>query len=199
MIDMREKVDILLHEAKEAALCGGDGQGEIAGRLLRTAKTLIEIAEEVLKGNGPHASAAIPLGIEHEIGAVTHPVGKRRTIDSVSPVVQQNLAATFYRIRRARDEVFDRPELFADPAWDMILDLLVAERKNKSISVTSACAASGVPPTTALRWLNVLESRGYVDRTEDKMDRRRHFISLTDKTRRTMNQFFVRVSRFAPL
>jgi len=198
MIDMHGKVDILLHEAKEAAFSAG-GRGETAGQLLRTAKMLIEIAEGVLKGIVPDVSAAVPLGMDDKIGALTRSIITRRTIDSVSPVVQQNAAAKLYRIRRVRDKVFGRPELFADPAWDIILDLLVAERKNKSISVTSACAASSVPPTTALRWLKVLESRGYIDRTEDKMDRRRHFISLTDTTRRAMNQFFVRLDQLAAL
>lgn len=53
------------------------------------------------------------------------------------------------RARRARDDVFGK-DLFADPAWDILLDLAIARAENKQVSVTSLCIASGVPATTAL-------------------------------------------------
>ena len=42
--------------------------------------------------------------------------------------------------------------LFADPAWDIMLDLFAARIEGKDITVSSAGIAACVPPTTALRW-----------------------------------------------
>ncbi len=59
--------------------------------------------------------------------------------------------------RSDRQALF-KTELFADPAWDMLLDLALSEASGRRISVTSLCIASGVPTTTALRRLDDLQA-----------------------------------------
>ena len=93
------------------------------------------------------------------------------------------------RNRQTRGKFFDS-ELFADPAWDMLLDLTAARAEHLRVSVTSLCIASGVPPTTALRWIGVLSEAGLVKRVEDESDRRRAFIALTDKAADQMAHYF---------
>lgn len=90
-------------------------------------------------------------------------------------------AKALYRLRRRRDDIFPKG-LFADPAWDILLDLYVSEIEGKNICITSACAASGVPPTTALRWLTVLEEREMITRYDDPNDHRRAFVRITGAT-----------------
>lgn len=104
------------------------------------------------------------------------------------PVSPVKLAERFIRLRRKRDTIFaDR--LFADPAWDMMLDLFQASQKsNRPISVTSLCIASAVPNTTALRWMDTLVRKGLLVRHEDERDRRRTFVSLTDEASRKMRE-----------
>ena len=82
------------------------------------------------------------------------------------------------RARRLRDRFF-RGDLFADPAWDMLLDLTAARVEHTRVSVTSLCIASGVPPTTALRWIGQMTEAGLLERVEDETDRRRVFIRLS--------------------
>jgi hypothetical protein len=82
------------------------------------------------------------------------------------------------------------PDLFADPAWDMMLDLAAAEGENVRISVMSLCIASGVAPTTALRWIAQLVDRGLIARSEDSKDRRRTYVSLTNKSRTALARYF---------
>jgi DNA-binding MarR family transcriptional regulator len=84
------------------------------------------------------------------------------------------------RARRMRDEYF-AADLFADPAWDMLLDLLAARLAGKRVSVSSLCIAAAVPPTTALRWIRQLTERDIFVRIADPLDGRRVFIALTDK------------------
>jgi len=79
---------------------------------------------------------------------------------------------------------------FADPAWDMLLDLTAARAEHTRVSVTSLCIASGVPATTALRWIGQLEQAGLVERVADDIDRRRAFVMLTDKAADAMARYF---------
>ena len=91
--------------------------------------------------------------------------------------------------RQARARFFD-PELFGDPAWDMLLDLTAAHGEGAQVSVTSLCIAAGVPATTALRWLTQMVESGIFVRVPDPADRRRAFIALSDKAVAAMSGYF---------
>ncbi len=91
--------------------------------------------------------------------------------------------------RQARARFFD-PDLFGDPAWDMLLDLTAAHGEGARVSVTSLCIAAGVPPTTALRWLTQMVESGIFVRVPDPADRRRAFIALSDKAIAAMSGYF---------
>lgn len=97
------------------------------------------------------------------------------------------------RRRQARARFFDS-ELFADPAWDMLLDLTAADAEHRRVSVTSLCIASGVPTTTALRWVRELTKAGVFERVKDTTDKRRAFISLSDRSREAMANYFASIS-----
>lgn len=82
------------------------------------------------------------------------------------------------------------PHLFADPAWDMLLDLYGAQLGQRRVSVTSLCIAANVPTTTALRWISALEGEGLIERRADPLDGRRFFVSLTRPAVRAFEQYF---------
>jgi DNA-binding transcriptional ArsR family regulator len=92
---------------------------------------------------------------------------------------------TMLRARRLRTHYF-RADLFADPVWDMLLDLMAARLEGKKVAVSSLCIAAAVPPTTALRWLNVLTDGRLVVRIADPEDGRRVHIELADATARAL-------------
>jgi hypothetical protein len=94
------------------------------------------------------------------------------------------------RQRRLRNRFFDST-LFADPAWDMLLDLMAARLEGESVSVTSLCIASAVPSTTALRWIRTLTDTGLFERRADPADGRRIHISLTDPAALAMCSYLV--------
>ncbi len=89
------------------------------------------------------------------------------------------------RARRLRDEHFP-PGLFADPAWDILLDLMAARLERKPVTVSSLCVAAAVPTTTALRWISVLTERSLLVRVADRADRRRAYVELSDATARAL-------------
>jgi hypothetical protein len=88
-------------------------------------------------------------------------------------------------LRRAREKLFGA-DLFADPAWDMMLDLCLAAELGISVSVSSLCIASASPSTTALRWIKLMEERGMIVRNDDRRDRRRVFVSLQSDVRQRL-------------
>lgn len=97
------------------------------------------------------------------------------------------------RNRSYRAEYFPRG-LFADPAWDMLLDLAVAQAEFRQISITSLCLASGVPTTTALRYVDILITNGLCAKRADSTDRRRTWIELTETGAKAVTDYFGRIS-----
>lgn len=93
------------------------------------------------------------------------------------------------RARRLRAD-FMPGDLFADPAWDMLLDLFAARLEQERVSVSSLCIAAAVPPTTALRHIRTLTDRGLVERRADPHDGRRVFIALTEETADALTRWF---------
>ena len=80
-------------------------------------------------------------------------------------------------VRRQREAMFGA-HLFADPAWDMLLDLFAAHQEKVNVSASSLCIAAAVPATTALRWISSMTKEGILIRRGDPNDRRRVWIAL---------------------
>lgn len=106
-----------------------------------------------------------------------------------SPVTAKAVRAVIAE-RRLRERFFD-PDLFGEPAWDMLLDLYAARLEHTRVSVSSLCIAATVPSTTALRWLRTLTEEGLVRRRADPQDRRRVFIELVETTATGMDRYFI--------
>ena len=102
------------------------------------------------------------------------------------------------RARRLRDHFF-RGEMFADPAWDMLLDLMAARVERQRVAVSSLCIAAAVPPTTALRWIKTLCDQGLFVRVADPEDGRRVFIELSTETATMMEAYLKSAQRIAHL
>jgi len=103
--------------------------------------------------------------------------------------ITEEYVRALLNLRRSRDRFFEA-ELFADPAWDILLELFAAELGQRRISVTSLCVGAAVPATTALRWIKTLEDRGLIRRAADPMDGRRIFVSLSDEAFTAIGNFF---------
>jgi DNA-binding MarR family transcriptional regulator len=98
------------------------------------------------------------------------------------------MARLIYRLRRRRDDLLGSASLFSDPAWDMLLDLFIAAREEKPISISGVGAGSGVPATTALRYVTALQSAGLITLLADPADRRRQWVHLAPACEMTLHQ-----------
>ena len=112
------------------------------------------------------------------------------------PLPDPRLIRRMLRQRQLRARFFEG-DLFADPAWDILLDLTAARAEHVRVSVTSLCIASAVPPTTALRWIAQMTDMGLLERVNDETDRRRAFIALTDKAADAMARYFAELGNAA--
>lgn len=91
-----------------------------------------------------------------------------------------DVAKRLAKIRRSKKSILTSP-IFVEPAWDMMLDLFVAQSMKRDIGLTSVAMASGVPLSTALRHLRVMEMQELVKRYPDEKDGRVCNVRLTDK------------------
>ncbi|WP_232332959.1 helix-turn-helix domain-containing protein [Novosphingobium aquimarinum] len=114
------------------------------------------------------------------------------------PLPDPRLVRSIIKHRRLRGRFFEG-DLFADPAWDMLLDLTAARAEHARVSVTSLCIAADVPPTTALRWFTQMVEAGLFERQCDDTDRRRAFITLSEKAANAMARYFDEIGAGARL
>jgi DNA-binding MarR family transcriptional regulator len=115
-----------------------------------------------------------------------HPEGADRR----DHLLWAELARQHYRSRRLRGKIFGSESLFGEPAWDILLDLFIANKEQRKVSVMSACIGSAVPSTTALRWIAALERENLIVREDDPDDARRTYVVLTQEGDAAMSEYF---------
>lgn len=120
---------------------------------------------------------------------------------ALDPEMEPDAGATGLRIvnwslkaRRLREEIFG-PGLFADPAWDILLDLFTAEAKGERVQISSLAIAAQVPHSTAIRWARILTGAGLLVREKDPSDGRRVHVSLSQHARTLMDEYLGRLSQ----
>jgi CheY-like chemotaxis protein/DNA-binding MarR family transcriptional regulator len=142
---------------------------------------------------------ALRLGV---VDFLPKPIMPEELLDAIRRAVEQDRSSTgsirelsygdaaelLLKVRQKRDAIFG-PDLFEDPAWNIMLDLYSSTLHGKAVTVSDLCIASGSPATTALRRLGVLVKLGLVERVPDTADRRRVLIAPTEPGRQAMDQF----------
>jgi hypothetical protein len=131
---------------------------------------------------------------EADRGGATAPCENSSSERPLREARHAQFVRSIIRARTLRREIFNG-DLFADPAWDMLLELYALTCEGGRISVSKLSFAAEVPATTALRWIDKLEAEGLVVRFEDPLDARRIWISLSDSGYSAMECFVERVSR----
>lgn len=69
--------------------------------------------------------------------------------------------------------------LFADSCWNMCLDVYICDLKDEKITVSSIAHSSGIPMTTAMRYINVMAEEGLLEKSPNPSDNRMIFISTS--------------------
>ena len=102
------------------------------------------------------------------------------------------LACQVYQRRRLRARYINA-SLLGEPVWDMLLALYCFSGRGEALSVSGLCHAAGVPQTTALRWVQVMEQKKLVKRSKDAKDGRRAYVSLTDNSKKLLENYLATI------
>lgn len=81
----------------------------------------------------------------------------------------------------AKQPDFGAKDVVFNPAWQLLLELFVAQLEGRPVPVTNACLSLGTAQTTALRFLTDLERRSLIASVSDPADGRRRLIRLTPR------------------
>jgi DNA-binding transcriptional ArsR family regulator len=148
---------------------------ELSQEVSRIAATLARLAEDLAHSTQvPESSAAAD-----------------------QPDISTEMVNWFIRARRRRGRYFPE-ELFADPTWDMMLDLLAAELSYRPVAVSSLCVAAAVPATTALRHIRSMVQKGMLIRRQDMRDGRRVYVELSPEASGALRRYFADLNQIAP-
>lgn len=119
--------------------------------------------------------------------------GLARCHDVSAELTSPQHVRSIIKARAARRKFFSE-HLFSDPAWDMLLELYALKCEELRVSVTKLSIAAGIPGTTALRWIDKLESEQLLFRSEDPLDGRRIWIELSESGLKTMRAYLQQLS-----
>lgn len=157
---------------------------KISDDLADFARTLARIAEQ--ENGGGSSVRDKPVSFRPASAAMFEPLIPKPSTASTPTAAK---VRELIKLRRLRSQHFP-PDLFADPAWDILLDLYAANLEGKSVSVSSLCIAAAVPPTTALRWITTMTEHGALVRKQDPHDARRVFIGLSKDSEERLTAYF---------
>lgn len=146
---------------------------------------LLQLSAEVSRIAGSLAQLSVGLGDSaRQDSATTNSNEPAFLLETVSWLIQTR-----------RDRSIHLPaDLFADPAWDILLNLFRSDLAHEHVPVPSACKAAAVPASTALRWLGTLEQRGLVMRQGNQGDQTRDLVALAPATRTALRHYVLNVA-----
>lgn len=159
-----------------------DGAIDDEENLRRAAELLTVLANEIAEARSDATSADL---LTRRTGPKTRFASRYEAHDGRFVSMARQEIAT--RDRRSK---FFEIDLIGEPGWMILLDLFIQNFEGRVVSVTSACIASGVPPTTALRYIGILEKHGYIVKKKSETDQRIFFLTVSESCIDNLRKFF---------
>lgn len=79
--------------------------------------------------------------------------------------------------------------MFGETGWDVLLALYSKGAESRQ-SLARVADLIGAAPSTVARWVALLEERNFIQREPNPIDKRTVFLSLTDRARALLEQYF---------
>ncbi|KQZ60807.1 MarR family transcriptional regulator [Sphingopyxis sp. Root1497] len=142
----------------------------------------VEIAE--IKSRIDQIQEMLGSGAGGQVPVVSQP----DRIDAPVPGLIEQLNFSL-QMRRTRKSHFGSNQL-TGPTWDMLLDLMLAKTNDRELSASDLATGAGVPLSSGLRMIALLEHLDLAERFIDERDRRRSIVRLTDNGVDSMTRYF---------
>lgn len=69
--------------------------------------------------------------------------------------------------------------LFSDSCWNMCLDIYICGLKDEQVTVSAVAHSSGIPMTTAMRYINVMVDQRLLEKSQNPDDNRMIFVTVS--------------------
>ena len=102
-------------------------------------------------------------------------------------------AESLLRLRQLRSD-YVSSTLFAEPGWDMLLELYVIENSGSTTAASALLPHSPVAKSTKARWLDHLEELRLVRRRAHPLEPETEFVELTDEGIRELERYLRSIS-----
>jgi IclR helix-turn-helix domain len=143
-----------------------------------------ELSVEIAAIKAALAVASEKIDTLKNIAAVSDNPTSSETASLSDELGQQGLvgrAETMLRWSRFKTKTLDLGAgLFSDSCWNMCLDIYICDLKREQITVSSIAHSSGIPMTTAMRYINVMVEEGLLEKSPNPSDNRMIFISTSE-------------------
>jgi DNA-binding MarR family transcriptional regulator len=119
----------------------------------------------------------------------------RRSHQPPSPAQREVLREDATRIqfsRGLRRKLFE-PNMFGEPAWDMLLALYIIDNDQRRLGTGELARLAGVALTTCLRWLDYLNEQDLIWRVPSTLDQRIVSVELSEIGRAAMDDYLMEV------
>lgn len=165
---------------------------ELVGRLRNLAYSTEEGPQAAAEPPPASEPPAVPREVKAVPGRALHPPSASMEQDETGKLA---VLDTIEQLRRLRAR-YEHHKL-DDVAWDLLLELLRAERLRQRLSVSGlAISITGVSATTSLRRINELAARDYIERIPDPDDARRDFVILTAKSHELLTEYLTQANAY---
>ncbi|MBO9498441.1 MAG: hypothetical protein J7496_10450 [Novosphingobium sp.] len=159
----------------------GDQQDEQAISLWNLHKSLTRLADEL-------AQAARETDVR---AGNDNRSGNEAPAPAVSP---RDYFEALLRQRRARDRYFGST-LFGEPAWDIMLELMIARIDGREMRVSELALASYAPDMATRQYIDALAEAKLIDLYEDTVAQDDCFLTLSSEAARRMAELYRARSR----
>lgn len=128
----------------------------------------------------------------HQTSSLDHRISAPDLADAAEARARARAwAERLYAERRRRDALFP-PDLFGEPAWDLLLAMFTARERGQAMILCRAYKAAGVTDTTGRRLLDRMESEGLITRRRAPRSRKMRIVELTDRSVALLVDFLAR-------
>lgn len=184
---------ILVHNHPSGDPAPSEADVEVTRRLDQIGRTLdIEIIDHIIvtSAYAHHIVSRQRLGgTEGHGSSLTLRSPTRWPRPEISAAALANARIVTHR-RLLRQQLIGAPDLFGDPAWEMLVDLFLHEGQGKDLSIGALCVPVGLPTSSALRLVQKLCDAAIVERIDDPVDGRRSIIRLAPAISHRLRAYF---------